>query len=128
MIALLVAATLVPSQVVKVVVYPDRAQVTRAETIACGVRKVAAFPAIPPSADRASFRAQTNVGTIDGLRAESRPQAEVYSAEARELDDKLEKLAGELMDAAQNRGASVKKREDVHKMAEANKAFAHYRF
>ncbi|HNU84339.1 MAG: 30S ribosomal protein S7 [Pseudomonadota bacterium] len=39
-----------------------------------------------------------------------------------------EKLAGELMDAAQNRGASVKKREDVHKMAEANKAFAHYRF
>ena len=38
-----------------------------------------------------------------------------------------EKLAGELMDAAQNRGASVKKREDVHKMAEANKAFAHYR-
>ncbi|MGE5789392.1 MAG: 30S ribosomal protein S7 [Syntrophaceae bacterium] len=39
-----------------------------------------------------------------------------------------EKLAGELMDAAQNRGASVKKREDVHKMAEANKAFAHYIF
>ena len=39
-----------------------------------------------------------------------------------------EKLAGELMDAAQNRGAAVKKREDVHKMAEANKAFAHYRF
>jgi small subunit ribosomal protein S7 len=39
-----------------------------------------------------------------------------------------EKLAGELMDAAQNRGSSVKKREDVHKMAEANKAFAHYRF
>ncbi|MBE9546794.1 MAG: 30S ribosomal protein S7 [Proteobacteria bacterium] len=39
-----------------------------------------------------------------------------------------EKLAAELMDAANNRGASVKKREDVHKMAEANKAFAHYRF
>ncbi len=39
-----------------------------------------------------------------------------------------EKLAGELMDASQNKGASVKKREDVHKMAEANKAFAHYRF
>lgn len=96
MIALLVAATLVPSQVVKVVVYPDRAQVTRAETIACGARKLVAFPAIPPAADRASFRAQTNVGTIDGLRAESRPQAEGYSAEARALDDQLEKLAGEL--------------------------------
>ena len=39
-----------------------------------------------------------------------------------------EKLAGELIDAANNRGASVKKKEDVHKMAEANRAFAHYRF
>ena len=37
-------------------------------------------------------------------------------------------LAGELMDAANGRGASVKKREDTHKMAEANKAFAHYRW
>ncbi len=39
-----------------------------------------------------------------------------------------EKLANELMDAAQNTGAAVKKREDTHKMAEANKAFAHYRW
>lgn len=39
-----------------------------------------------------------------------------------------EKLAGELMDAANNAGGSVKKREDTHKMAEANKAFAHYRW
>lgn len=38
------------------------------------------------------------------------------------------RLAGELMDAAEGRGAAVKKREDVHRMAEANKAFAHYRF
>ena len=38
------------------------------------------------------------------------------------------KLAGEFMDAAQQRGASVKKREDTHRMAEANKAFAHYRW
>lgn len=38
------------------------------------------------------------------------------------------KLAGELMDAAGNRGASVKKKEDTHKMAEANKAFAHFRW
>jgi small subunit ribosomal protein S7 len=40
----------------------------------------------------------------------------------------VEKLAGEILDAYNNRGASVKKREDVHKMAEANKAFAHYRW
>jgi small subunit ribosomal protein S7 len=39
-----------------------------------------------------------------------------------------EKLAAELIDAANNTGASVKKREDTHKMAEANKAFAHYRW
>jgi small subunit ribosomal protein S7 len=39
-----------------------------------------------------------------------------------------EKLAAELLDAANNRGTAVKKREDTHKMAEANKAFAHYRW
>jgi small subunit ribosomal protein S7 len=39
-----------------------------------------------------------------------------------------EKLAGEFIDAANNRGGSIKKRESVHMMAEANKAFAHYRF
>ena len=40
----------------------------------------------------------------------------------------IERLAGELLDAANNAGASVKKKEDGHKMAEANKAFAHYRY
>ena len=39
-----------------------------------------------------------------------------------------EKLAGEILDAANKRGATIKRREDVHKMAEANKAFAHYRW
>ena len=40
----------------------------------------------------------------------------------------VERFAGELMDAANGRGASVKKREDTHRMAEANKAFSHYRW
>jgi len=40
----------------------------------------------------------------------------------------IERLSGELMDASQNRGSSVKKREDTHKMAEANRAFSHYRW
>jgi small subunit ribosomal protein S7 len=40
----------------------------------------------------------------------------------------IDKLAAELMDAAAERGGAIKKREDVHKMAEANKAFAHYRW
>jgi small subunit ribosomal protein S7 len=38
------------------------------------------------------------------------------------------RLAGELLDASDGKGAAVKKREDVHRMAEANKAFSHYRF
>ncbi|WP_038034800.1 30S ribosomal protein S7 [Thermopetrobacter sp. TC1] len=40
----------------------------------------------------------------------------------------VERLSGELMDAANNRGAAVKKREDTHRMAEANRAFSHYRW
>ncbi|HYX69197.1 MAG TPA: 30S ribosomal protein S7 [Terriglobales bacterium] len=40
----------------------------------------------------------------------------------------MEKLTNELLDAANNRGAAIKKKEDVHRMAEANKAFAHYRW
>ncbi len=50
-----------------------------------------------------------------------------YSGERSEKSME-EKLAGELIDAANNRGGAIKKREDVHKMAEANKAFAHYRW
>ena len=40
----------------------------------------------------------------------------------------VERLSGEFLDAANNRGAAVKKREDTHKMAEANRAFSHYRW
>ena len=49
---------------------------------------------------------------------------------ARKRNEKTmeERLAGELSDAVQNRGAAVKKREDTHKMADANKAFSHYRW
>ncbi len=50
------------------------------------------------------------------------------SAKSRGGKSMGDKLAGELMDAANNTGLSVKKREDVHRMAEANKAFAHYRW
>jgi small subunit ribosomal protein S7 len=50
------------------------------------------------------------------------------SAKRRGEKTMKQKLAGELMDAAENRGAAIKKREDTHRMAEANKAFAHYRW
>jgi len=49
-------------------------------------------------------------------------------AKARSGKSMSEKLAAELMDAFNNRGAAVKKRDDTHRMAEANKAFAHYRW
>ena len=49
-------------------------------------------------------------------------------ARKRSEDTMTERLSGELLDAANNRGAAVKKREDTHKMAEANKAFSHYRW
>jgi small subunit ribosomal protein S7 len=49
-------------------------------------------------------------------------------ARARGEKSMPQRLAGELMDACQGRGAAVKKREDTHRMAEANKAFSHYRF
>lgn len=52
----------------------------------------------------------------------------VTSARERSERTMIEKLAAELLDAAQGIGASVKKKEDTHKMAEANKAFAHYRW
>ena len=50
------------------------------------------------------------------------------SARSRSGKSMAEKLAGELMDAANNVGATIKKREDTHRMAEANKAYAHYRW
>ncbi len=52
----------------------------------------------------------------------------IQNAHARGEKTMRQKLAGELMDAAENRGAAIKKKEDTHRMADANKAFAHYRW
>ena len=52
----------------------------------------------------------------------------VDQTRSRSENTMIDRLAGELMDAANNRGGAVKKREDTHRMAEANKAFAHYRW
>ncbi len=52
----------------------------------------------------------------------------IEAARKRGEDSMPNKLAGELLDALEGRGAAVKKREDTHRMAEANKAFAHYRW
>ncbi len=52
----------------------------------------------------------------------------IKAARSRNENTMEARLAGELMDAASNRGTAVKKREDTHKMAESNKAFSHYRW
>jgi small subunit ribosomal protein S7 len=52
----------------------------------------------------------------------------ITAARNRNETTMVDRLSGELMDAANNRGTAVKKREDTHKMAEANRAFAHYRW
>ncbi len=52
----------------------------------------------------------------------------IEAARSRPEHSMMERLAGEIVDAANNRGGALKKREDTHKMAEANKAFSHYRW
>jgi len=52
----------------------------------------------------------------------------INAARGRNENTMVDRLSGELMDASQNRGSAVKKREDTHKMAEANRAFSHYRW
>jgi len=52
----------------------------------------------------------------------------IQTARGRGENTMTERLSGELLDAANNRGAAVKKREDTHRMAEANRAFSHYRW
>ena len=75
-------------------------------------------------------------GATYQVPAEVRPERKMALAirwlvnysRARNEKTMVERLAGEIMDAANGTGASVKKREDTHKMAEANRAFAHYRW
>ncbi len=52
----------------------------------------------------------------------------IIAARKRNETTMIDRLSGELLDAANNRGSAVKKREDTHKMADANKAFSHYRW
>ncbi len=80
--------------------------------------------------DRYSFGNLTEVLELPDLIAVQRDSFRWLLESARRRSEKTmkQKLAGELMDAAENRGAAIKKREDTHRMAEANKAFAHYRW
>jgi small subunit ribosomal protein S7 len=93
----------------------------------------AALEAIAPSVEVKSRRVG---GATYQVPVEVRPSRRtalamrwlVDSARKRGEKSMAMRLAGELMDAAEGRGSAVRKREDTHRMAEANRAFAHYRF
>jgi uncharacterized protein (TIGR02231 family) len=97
-----------------VVVYPDRALVTRLRTVECEGREgraTAAFAAIPPAADPGSFRATAHGGTVQGLRFEAKARSQGYGAEWKTLEATIQKLERErrvLHDArARNDGAAA---------------------
>jgi uncharacterized protein (TIGR02231 family) len=75
-----------PSRVAEVVVYPDRAQVTRAAELACNARTLAVFEGLPPSADQGSFRAKARGGEVQGLRVEQVNQREAFAPQVEALD------------------------------------------
>lgn len=79
----------------QVVVYPDRAQVTRTAQVVCGARAGVAFGEIPPAADPATFRARTSVGTVEGLRAEARTREEAFAPELKGIDAAIRKFEAE---------------------------------
>jgi uncharacterized protein (TIGR02231 family) len=99
-----------------VVVFPDRAQVTRSEKVTCGQRQVVSFGAIPPSADPQSFRAHIEGGSVDGLRVEKQLRSESFGKEAQEIDDQVEKLDAELraLDDARERDRAAAKLADEY--------------
>jgi len=74
----------------------------------------------------ATYQVPTEVGEAQGHALAIKWL--ITSARARSGKSMEEKLASELVDAVNGRGAAIKKRDDIHKMAEANKAFAHYRW
>ena len=95
-----------------------------------------AFERVEAKAEKPAIEARRIGGANYQVPIEVRPERRqtlalrwltVYSR-ARGEKTMEERLANEILDAANNTGASVKKKEDMHKMAEANKAFAHYRF
>jgi uncharacterized protein (TIGR02231 family) len=86
--------TATAEQIAKVVVYPDRAQVTRVAQVPCGDKVMTRFLAIPPAADAASVRAQVDLpgGRVLGVRTEEQVRAEAFSKAVEELDEKIRRI------------------------------------
>src|SRR5688572_30844508 len=107
---LMMLALAAPAKVSSVVVYPDRAQVTRVETVACSGYALAVFEPVPPSADPSSSRARSEDATVEGLVAGERSRKAEFSPELAALRKKretLEREMAELVDA-RARGVALK--------------------
>lgn len=76
----------------RVVVYPDRAQVSRIASVPCGERALVHFTGLPPAADAASLRAQTSVGRVEGVRSEEHALTAAFAKGREALDEKLHQL------------------------------------
>lgn len=88
----ILTVALAASSVDQVVVYPDRAQVTRVATVACGPRALVNFEGIPPAVDPNSFRAKSSEGLVEGLSGEERTRLKAFEPKRGELEKKLEEL------------------------------------
>ncbi len=89
LVLMLLASTSAPDLVV---VFPDRAQVTRTTTVTCGPRVPVRFEGVPPAAAQDSFRARVVGGSIDGMRAELVSREKEFSAKAEALGAQLDTL------------------------------------
>ncbi|HYO66204.1 MAG TPA: DUF4140 domain-containing protein, partial [Archangium sp.] len=111
---LMMLALAAPAKVSSVVVYPDRALVTRVETVACTGRPLAVFESVPPAADPASFRARSEDATVESLVAEERTRQAEFSPELEALRKKRETLEREMAELVDARTRS----EELKKLGE----------
>src|SRR5687768_14377037 len=90
-LALFTLSLLSAAKVEKVVVFPDRAQVTRKVEVSCGKRAVASFVALPPAADPQTFRARVSVGTVEGLRSFETALEHTFGPALKDIEEQLRK-------------------------------------
>jgi uncharacterized protein (TIGR02231 family) len=112
---LMLVALAVPAKVSSVVVYPDRAEVTRVQAVTCARGGVASFEALPPAADPTSFRARAEGATVESLVAEQKPRPERYGPEREALQKRREALEAELAELVDARARS----QALEKLGEA---------
>ncbi|WNG50752.1 mucoidy inhibitor MuiA family protein [Archangium minus] len=106
---LMMLALVAPAKVSSVVVYPDRALVTRVETVACSGRALAVFESVPPAAEPSSFRARSEDATVESLVSEERPLRSEFAPELEALRGKREALDREIAELvdARTRGQTL---------------------